>query len=62
MIINGGTIIQYAKPNEILSTPQDSFVTNFILRQLEIKRNNILVLFGEAAGDAVIKRFLYIVN
>lgn len=53
MIINNGTIIQYAKPDEILRTPKDSFVTNFILRQLEIKRNNILALFGESAGEAV---------
>lgn len=46
MIINGGTILQYAKPDEIINSPSDSFVTEFILRQLEIKRNNILALFG----------------
>ena len=46
MSINGGTILQYAKPDEIINSPSDSFVTEFILRQLEIKRNNILALFG----------------
>ncbi len=46
MIINGGTILQYAKPEEIINSPSDKFVTEFILRQLEIKRNNILALFG----------------
>ena len=46
MIINGGTILQYAKPDEIINSPSDKFVTEFILRQLEIKRNNILALFG----------------
>ena len=46
MVINGGTILQYAKPDEIINSPSDSFVTEFILRQLEIKRNNILSLFS----------------
>lgn len=49
MIINGGTILQYAKPDEIINSPSDKFVTEFILRQLEIKRNNILALFGGTA-------------
>ena len=53
MIINGGTILQYARPDEILRTPKDKFVTDFILLQLEIKRNNILALFGNAVGEAV---------
>ena len=51
MIINGGTILQYAKPDEIINSPSDSFVTEFILRQLEIKRNNILALFGGRNKD-----------
>ena len=46
MIINSGTILQYARLDEIINSPSDSFVTEFILRQLEIKRNNILALFG----------------
>ena len=53
MIINGGTILQYAKPEEIINTPSDRFVTEFILRQLEIKRNNILALFGGNKAVAV---------
>lgn len=47
MIIKGGTILQYASPDEIINAPSDVFVTEFILRQLEIKRNNILALFGD---------------
>lgn len=47
MIVGNGTILQYAKPNEIIDNPSDSFVTEFILRQLEIKRNNILALFAD---------------
>ena len=54
MVINGGTILQYAKPDEIINSPSDSFVTEFILRQLEIKRNNILALFGGNKTVAVV--------
>ena len=54
MIINGGTILQYARPDEIINSPSDSFVTEFILRQLEIKRNNILALFGGNKAVAAI--------
>lgn len=49
MIMNKGQILQYAKPENIINEPKDSFVTEFILKQLEIKRNNILSLF-ESAG------------
>lgn len=51
MIMNGGHVLQYAKPEEIINQPKDSFVTEFILKQLKIKRNNILSLF-ESAGNA----------
>lgn len=51
MIMNGGHILQYAEPAQIINTPTDSFVTEFILKQLEIKRNNILSLF-QNAGNA----------
>lgn len=47
MIINEGKILQYATPDEILHEPKDGFVTEFILKQLLIKRDNILSLFGE---------------
>lgn len=46
LIINEGCISQYAKPNEIINRPSNSFVQEFILNQLEIKRNNILSLFS----------------
>lgn len=42
MIINGGTIIQYAKPNEILSTPQDSF--ELILFSVSLKSSETIYL------------------
>lgn len=47
LIIDNGTISQYAKPEEIVHKPQNDFVRKFILNQLEIKRNNIYALFGE---------------
>ena len=46
MILNGGGIAQYGKPSEIIKSPQNSFVSNFILNQLQIKRNNIYRLFS----------------
>ena len=33
------------KPEEIVKTPENDFVKEFILRQLEIKKNNIYSLF-----------------
>ncbi len=45
LIVNGGSISQYGTPYEIMNAPSNSFVQEFILRQLEIKRNNILTLF-----------------
>lgn len=55
LIINQGTIAQYAQPTEIISQPKNDFVRKFILNQLEIKRNNIYALFGGStlAGKAV---------
>ncbi len=41
LIINHGRIAQYGKPEEIINKPNNSFIKNFILNQLEIKRNNI---------------------
>ena len=45
LILNEGGISQYSTPREIISSPSNSFVKQFILNQLEIKRNNILSLF-----------------
>ena len=50
MILNRGKISQYAEPEEIISAPSDDFVKEFILRQLEIKRDNIFKLFSNASG------------
>jgi len=47
LIIDKGTISQYAKPAEIVHQPKNDFVRKFILNQLEIKRNNIFALFGD---------------
>lgn len=47
LIVNEGQIAQYGKPEEIIKNPANDFVSEFILRQLEIKRNNILDLFWE---------------
>ncbi len=47
MILDKGNILQYAKPSEIINAPKDAFVKEFILNQLEIKRNNILALFDQ---------------
>ena len=55
MIINGGKILQYSTPNEIIHEPKDGFVSEFILRQLLIKRDNILSLFGVNAFPASVE-------
>lgn len=47
LIMKDGSISKYAKPKDIIEHPQNSFVKEFILNQLEIKRNNIFTLFGE---------------
>ena len=54
LIINKGQISQFGSPEEIIHEPKDEFVKNFILNQLEIKRNNILMLFqSEEEGRKV---------
>ena len=44
LIVNEGQISQFGTPEEIIKKPANDFVSEFILRQLEIKRNNILEL------------------
>ena len=56
LIIDQGSISQYAKPDEIVHQTRNDFVRKFILRQLEIKHGNIYALFGDRpqlAGEAV---------
>ena len=56
LIIDQGTVSQYACPENIIHAPKNEFVRKFILNQLEIKRNNIYTLFGDlmpAATQAV---------
>lgn len=47
LIVNKGRISQYGAPREIIMTPQNNFVKEFILNQLEIKKNNIFALFHQ---------------
>ena len=47
LIVNDGSISQYGAPEEIITTPQNVFIKEFILNQLEIKRNNIFALFHQ---------------
>ena len=47
LIIDKGHISQYAKPSDIVHQPENDFVKNFILNQLEIKRRNIYTLFNQ---------------
>ncbi len=46
LIINKGKIEQYGSPDEIIKQPATSFVNDFIIKQLAIKKNNIFKLFG----------------
>lgn len=48
LIINQGQIAQYGTPQDIIQYPADAFVEQFIIRQLQIKRQNIYQLFGAA--------------
>lgn len=54
MIINEGCISQYGKPEEIVREPKNGFVKEFILRQLEIKRNNIFTLFAKPGKESLV--------
>lgn len=54
LIVNEGGISQYGAPEEIIASPRNNFVKEFILNQLEIKKNNIFSLFQrEMAVQAV---------
>ena len=47
LIVKEGNIAQFGRPEEIIGQPADSFVKNFILNQLAVKRNNIFTLFSQ---------------
>ena len=47
LIVNNGTISQFGAPDEIIWTPDNDFVKEFILNQLVIKKNNIFTLFRQ---------------
>ena len=47
LIVNEGQISQFGTPEKNKKKPANDFVSEFILRQLEIKRNNILELFWD---------------
>ena len=47
LIINEGSISQYGRPEEIIEAPGNRFVKEFILKQLEVKKNNIFSLFSK---------------
>lgn len=53
LIVHDGHISQYGAPDEIIKTPANNFVKEFILNQLEIKRNNIFALFGSQLSGNV---------
>ncbi len=50
LILEKGGIAQYGKPTEIITQPRNSFVKQFILNQLEIKKNNIYMLFANSSA------------
>lgn len=47
LIIDKGIVSQYGTPKQVLGKPANSFVEDFILKQLTVKRNNIFKLFEE---------------
>jgi iron(III) transport system ATP-binding protein len=47
MILDRGVVSQYGTPSQVIHQPKNSFVEEFILRQLIIKRDNIYGLFRE---------------
>lgn len=52
LILNQGRIAQYDTPENIIEHPASDFVRTFILHQLEVKRNNIYLLFNENTPNA----------
>ena len=55
LILNKGGIAQFGTPDEIVHAPKDTFVQDFILNQLEIKRNNIFTLFDRQPSEGLLE-------
>ena len=55
LILNKGGIAQFGTPDEIVHAPKDPFVQDFILNQLEIKRNNIFTLFDRQPSEGLLE-------
>lgn len=47
LIINHGKVAQFGTTTKVIEQPANEFVKQFILNQLELKRNNILRLFSK---------------
>lgn len=48
LILNKGSIAQFGTPEDIINRPEEQFIRDFILNQLEIKKNNIYTLFSNS--------------
>nr|WP_239583592.1 ABC transporter ATP-binding protein [Metabacillus iocasae] len=46
LLINKGRVAQFDTPERIIQSPASTFVDEFIVRQLNIKRRNLFTLFG----------------
>lgn len=53
LILNQGKIEQYSSPKDIISSPANEFVEEFIINQLEAKKNNIYELFDTSHNKEV---------
>lgn len=47
LVIDKGRVSQYGTPKEVIQSPKNKFIEEFILKQLIIKKDNIFKLFGE---------------
>lgn len=47
VILESGRVAQFGSPRNIIDSPNNEFVKEFILRQLYVKKNNIMNLFKE---------------
>lgn len=50
LILNNGRVAQFSTPDQIVNAPASQFVSDFILGQLTIKRDNIFALFSASSA------------